>query len=184
MFDSPYISYSSKFILIWALSPFLHIFSSISFLLVYLLSLSYFRNHFWNDIIFSFTSYLRPYDSITRVSLIKQENMDQLLFVLAACMVYHCFCYNGELRATGELRRACSRRGAVKQPKNRVNTTGRLQALRRVMQNEIAMDDKKIDAYLITPYDEHQVSNVLLVENCMLSVSVTLEYVLKFLKFV
>ncbi|XP_025832435.1 xaa-Pro aminopeptidase ApepP [Agrilus planipennis] len=58
-------------------------------------------------------------------------------------------------RERGELRKACSTRGAAPQPPSRVNTTARLIALREVMRDEIQLKEQPIDAYIITSYDEH-----------------------------
>lgn len=62
------------------------------------------------------------------------------------------------MRATGELRKACSKRGAAPQPPNRVNTTSKLIELRQIMKMETILRDKPIDAYIITSSDEHQVN--------------------------
>lgn len=64
------------------------------------------------------------------------------------------------LRTTGELRRACSRRGAAKPPPGRINTSDRLKALRRVMQMDTIIQTISIDAYIITSDDEHQTEYV------------------------
>lgn len=63
------------------------------------------------------------------------------------------------MRVSGELRKACSKRGATPQPKNRVNTTLRLMELRKIMRSETKLlQSGGIDAYIITSADEHQVS--------------------------
>lgn len=69
-------------------------------------------------------------------------------------------CYDEELRATGELRKACSRRGTPLQPASRANTTSRLINLRRVMNSSVDLADYTIDAFLVTSDDEHQVGRL------------------------
>lgn len=69
-------------------------------------------------------------------------------------------CYDEELRATGELRKACSKRGTPLQPASRTNTTSRLISLRGVMNSSIDLADFTIDALLITSDDEHQVGSI------------------------
>lgn len=61
------------------------------------------------------------------------------------------------MRASGELRKACSKRGAAPQPPNRVNTTMKLIELRQIMRTETILRSKPIQAYIVTSSDEHQV---------------------------
>lgn len=62
------------------------------------------------------------------------------------------------MRASGELRKACSKRGAAPQPPNRVNTTMKLIKLREIMKTETILRDKPIQAYIVSSSDEHQVN--------------------------
>lgn len=57
----------------------------------------------------------------------------------------------------GSVRKACSRRGYITQPASRVETTDRIQRLRIEMSRDNSVQDKPLDAYLITSDDEHQV---------------------------
>ncbi|KAI4460311.1 xaa-pro aminopeptidase 1 [Holotrichia oblita] len=70
------------------------------------------------------------------------------------------FIYNGlgydELRATGQLRKACSVWGSPIQPPGRVSTTDKLAELRKVMNSETSLKTKPIDAFLATSDNAHQ----------------------------
>ncbi|CAH0552784.1 unnamed protein product [Brassicogethes aeneus] len=72
--------------------------------------------------------------------------------------IYFTFCsgYNEELKIKGELRKACSKRGHIRQPERRVNTTTRLIELRKLMKSELTLGTSAIDAYIVFSGDEHQ----------------------------
>lgn len=63
----------------------------------------------------------------------------------------------------GSIRKACSKRGYTPQPPSRVDTTDRIRRLRIEMSKENSVEDKPLDAYLITSDDEHQVKIILVI---------------------
>lgn len=63
------------------------------------------------------------------------------------------------MRISGELRKACSKRGNAVLPPTRVNTTMRLLELRKIMNKSIIIEEDPIDGYIITSDDDHQVNN-------------------------
>ncbi|XP_049821340.1 xaa-Pro aminopeptidase ApepP [Aethina tumida] len=81
--------------------------------------------------------------------------------LLTLCLLLgFCSCYNEELKQRGELRKACSRRGHIRQPERRVDTTSRLTKLREIMRSEVALAMPAIDAYIVLSGDEHQSTDV------------------------
>ncbi|XP_045466306.1 xaa-Pro aminopeptidase 1-like [Harmonia axyridis] len=60
------------------------------------------------------------------------------------------------MRISGELRKACSKRGNAVLPATRVNTTMALLQLRKIMNQSTVIGEDAIDGYIITSDDEHQ----------------------------
>ncbi|KAK4883140.1 hypothetical protein RN001_006459 [Aquatica leii] len=72
------------------------------------------------------------------------------------CMRHNLSAYEQRI-ASGELRKACSKIGLLPQPPVRVDTTQRLKALRKILNNTAELKDPfPLDALLVTSDDDHQ----------------------------
>ncbi|KAF5287703.1 hypothetical protein FQA39_LY15803 [Lamprigera yunnana] len=79
-----------------------------------------------------------------------------ILIGLIFCARHNLSAYE-KLVASGELRKACSKHGLLPQPPRRVDTTSRLTALRRILNDTAELKDPlPLHALLVTSDDDHQ----------------------------